>query len=316
MKAISKAWIIEIDITNACLYNCTHCTRAVGHFNRPYFADLKFVEKALKSLEGWKGNVGCIGGEPTLHPQFSEICELYRKYIPRKKCGLFTCGGPKYEKYGDIIYKTFGIINYNEHKKPSFHQPMMVASQEVITDKELRDELIDNCWLQQTWSAAITIKGCFFCEVAATFDLLFDGPGGYPVEPGWWKRSVEQFNDQKERYCKLCSIPIPIQSLPDNADYELVSKENAEKLKNSPLNAAGKLHIIDYIFTREGLENIKKSELYKDPKKYHDSEDKTRWFISPLNNKHTWKNIYSILSAIAGHKLKMKILNRIRRDNA
>ena len=26
-----------------------------------------------------------------------------------------------------------------------------------------------------------------FCEVAASLDYLFDGPGGYSLEKGWWK---------------------------------------------------------------------------------------------------------------------------------
>lgn len=285
MKNIYDAWLIPIDITNACINKCAHCTRATRHFNRPYFMDLDTVEKALKSLRNWKKNVGCIGGEPTIHPQFEEICRLFRKYFPRNRCALFTCGGEKYKKYEDLIHKTFGIINYNEHKKPSHHQPMLVASQEVIKDKELLNELIDNCWLQYHWCPSITIKGCFFCEVAGTLDMLFDGPGGYPIKPGWWKIRKEQFHDQKERYCKLCSICIPIPSLPDNIDYELISKENAERLKNSPLKARGKLRIADHVYTREELEALVESNSYRHPKDYWEIDDKSRWFKGPEENK-------------------------------
>lgn len=99
MEPIYKAWLIQIEITNACTLSCAHCTRAVGHFNKPYFADLEFIEKALQSLKGWERGIGRMGGEATIHPKFPGICELYQQYFPRKQCGLFTSGGKKYEQY-------------------------------------------------------------------------------------------------------------------------------------------------------------------------------------------------------------------------
>ena len=201
MKPIYKAWLIQIEITNACHLSCAHCTRAVSHVKKPYFADLAFVEKALLSLQGWTRGVGCIGGEPTLHPDFPAICKLFRKYFPKRQCGLFTAGGKRYEEHKELIDETFGIINFNDHEMGGVHQPMMIASKDVIKDDKLRDELIDKCWLQTVWSPSITPKGAFFCEVAATFDMLFNGPGGYPIEPGWWKRTVPEFRDQRDRYC-------------------------------------------------------------------------------------------------------------------
>ena len=49
-----------------------------------------------------------------------------------------------------------------------------------------------------TIKASITPKGGFFCEVAASLDYLFEGPGGYEI-----KRLVEEkpkdFQDQAKR---------------------------------------------------------------------------------------------------------------------
>jgi hypothetical protein len=190
MKPIKDAWLIQIDITNACHLRCAHCTRAVPHIKKPFFADLEFVEKALQSLKGWRRGVGCMGGEPTMHPQFVEICALYRKYFPKSQRGLFTAGGKFYEKHKDLIDDTFGIILFNNHETAGVHQPIFVASEDVIKDETLRNELIDKCWIQTLWSPSITPRGAFFCEVAGTIDNLFDGPGGFAVEPGWWKQGL------------------------------------------------------------------------------------------------------------------------------
>lgn len=301
MKNLYDSWLIQVDVTNACINKCAHCSRAVRYFKKPYFADLKFIEKALESLKEWKYGVGCMGGEPTLHPEFPEICELYRKYFPKIKCGLFTCGGKNYKRYKKIINKTFGIICYNEHKIPSQHQPMLVASEEVIKDEEFRNELIDNCWLQKEWSPAITIKGAFFCEVAATLDWLFDGSGGYNLESFWWNKSVEQFKDQRERYCRLCSIAIPMQKLNDNIDYELISKENLKRLKYSnPLKQ--KFVVIDKILTKEDLKLIKNNNY--SPEKYNKIKNRYSWFKTPWGKKISWENTSELKRIISTMEMK------------
>ena len=245
MRDIDKAVTIQIDVTNACILSCSHCTRAVPHVAKPYFAELEVVEKALQSLEGWKRAVGCMGGEPTLHPQFPEICGLYRKYFPKKQRGLWTAGGKKYKEHEKLIDETFGLIVYNDHKTGSRHQPVLVASEDVVPDEALRNKLIDKCWLQTLWSPSITPKGAFFCEVAGTLDMLFDGPGGYEVEPDWWKRKVKDFQDQRDRACHSCSVAIPMKEYPDDLPYDYVSPSNLKRLEaaGSPMAKV----VLDYV---------------------------------------------------------------------
>ena len=279
MKPINDAWLIQIEITNACINRCAHCTRAVRHFSIPYFFELNFIEQALQSMQGWKRGVGCMGGEPTLHPEFPEICALYRKYFPRRQCGIFTCGGPRFESYQTLIKETFGIIHYHNHKTPAYHQPIMAASEEIVPDPALRRALTRECWLQRKWSPAISKKGCFFCEVAATFDLLFDGPGGYPVAPGWWKKDERAFADQVERYCCLCSMPVPMESYPDDIPYDYVSPKNAKRLHvaGSPLAIRDRLKIIDGPITSGSIREVNHQRKFRDPARYA-QRDQTNYY--------------------------------------
>lgn len=279
MKHIYKAWCIQIEITNACLFKCAHCTHGVSHYKKPYFADLNFIDKALLSLQKWPRAVGCIGGEPTLHPAFVDICKLYQKHIKRKNCALFTAGGKKYLEYRDIIDQTFGLISYNDHFVVGKHQPLLVASRDIIPDEKLRNKLIDKCWLQMVWSPSITYKGCYFCEAAGTIDMLFDGPGGYPIEPGWWKRKVSDFQDQRDRYCSQCGIAIPMEMVPNNLPYEYVSISHLKNLEKigSPLAQRGNLKIINNTLTAEEIRKIKKLPTYNSRPDRHTSRGKHYW---------------------------------------
>src|SRR3989338_7290862 len=263
MRPLYEMKLIQIEITNACVLRCANCTRFVGHHRKPFFMYVETFTNALDSLEGFPGHIGIMGGEPTLHPQLPEILRMMREKIPEKNRREFwTTGLHKWEQYKPILSETFDKerIAYNDHSQPDgVHQPLLVAAEDVIKDKKLMWELIDNCWVQMRWSASITPKGAFFCEVAAAADHLFDGPGGYPVEKGWWKKTPKEFADQVQRYCPKCSAAIPIPSYSDKAKHDLVSKSNFERLKRvmSPKYFAGNATLYDKEITVKDLENEK-----------------------------------------------------------
>ena len=217
--------------------------------------DLDTVEKALQSLEGFSGNVGLMGGEPTLHPDFRQICGLYQKYFPEKCRRQLWTSGHKWKEYEDIIKETFFTENilYNDHSQEDegFHQPLLISADEIIEDKELMWELIDNCWVQTRWSPSITPKGCFFCEVAAAADMLFNGPGGWPIEKGWWRKNSEEFQDQVKRYCKDCSAAIPLEIPSSQEKFDLISSKNLERLEKigSPKVLRGTFKVYDKPYT-------------------------------------------------------------------
>lgn len=224
--------IIQIDVTNACQNRCSNCTRLIGHHRKPFFMDLDFYRQAVDSLVDFPGIVGMIGGEPLLHPQFKEMVKYLEKKIedPDRR-GLWSTV-PKGSPHGALIKKSFGKLFLNDHAVSTIlHQPILVAAREVIPDKTEMWKYIDNCWVQRLWSASITPKGAFFCEVAAAFDMLFDGPGGWPVEPGWWKRNPEDFTDQKERWCPGCGCSIPLDRRSSVEEVDDVSAGNLDRLQ-------------------------------------------------------------------------------------
>jgi hypothetical protein len=213
------------------------------------------IERALKSMRDWPRVVGCMGGEPTMHPDFEQICHLYAKYFPRKQCGLWTSGGEAFEKHKDLILKTFMCLLYNDHTEVGKHQPWMISIDEVVDDVPLKNTLIDNCWVQKMWSPSINPKGAFFCEIAAVMDLLFDMGGGYPIEPSWWMKWPKDFKDQRDKYCGLCSMALPFGTILNDSKHDYVSPGMKERLKQIRSPWLNKLRVVDEKITRADIES-------------------------------------------------------------
>jgi len=153
--------------------------------------DFDFI---LFMLKGWPTRINFFGGEPTIHPQFKEFCQLARKYYPRRKLQLFTAGGKKYQENLDVISKTFKYIYRNEHlenKELCRHQPHTLSIREVVKDAKVRDYLIENCWVERTWCPSIYPWGAYFCEMAGSLDLiLFDRENAVPLSDKWYRNCL------------------------------------------------------------------------------------------------------------------------------
>ena len=310
MRSPADMDCIQIDVTNKCHLSCTHCTRLVGHHHQPYRLTLEGVENALISLKGFKGIIGCMGGEPASHPQFLDIISLYKKHVPLGQRELWTAG-LHWERYKEHIHNVFekGLVSFNDHSDADkgWHQPLLIAIEEILPDKKdekLKNNLIKNCWVQNRWSAAITNKGAFFCEVAAAQNQLFNGPPGWKVEPGWWKRTPEDkdFKDQVKKYCNKCSACVPMPMIPNNHDpADWVSPGNAKRLEavGSPKFKQGRYKVMDlkkireYVRTGSGEAGKDRGEL-KDFPKWTPWNYRGEWHHEPGEGALTAKEVLKI----------------------
>jgi hypothetical protein len=206
-----------------------------------------FPSKSPAEAEGRTKVVGMIGGEPLVHPQFRELCDLLHAAIPaRDQCGLWTGLDVTKSVHYDAIRRTFGHANYNNHAKyPSLHQPVLVAIKDAIPDAEKMWELIGKCWVQEKWSATINPRGFYFCEVAAALANILGGPDGLPVEPGCWKRPLKDFRKQIEWACPRCGCALPLQRRADKDRLDDVSPSNMEALKAAGSPAIERCRILD-----------------------------------------------------------------------
>ena len=311
MKSPADMKICLIDITNACINQCSNCTRFCGNHKKTFFMDFETFKKSVDSYKGYKGYVALIGGEPTLHPEFERFLEYLREAMPEQKYFrpfampvkdfyhytrtlvyersrkrlIFTSLGPGYYKNFEAIQDTFPFQLHNDHSNDAEHQAIMVTRKELgFTDEEWI-KLRDNCWLNKLWSASITPKGAFFCEIAASLDTLFNGPGGWPIEQGWWKRKPEDFKEQL-KWCELCSMALPVPMIHASASKDIISPVMYEKLKavGSQKVAEGRYVLLDPAkYRKEDFMGNEpdRSEEHRDW--YIPEEDRARARVAPTN---------------------------------
>ncbi len=288
MKSPQDMKIIQIEITNACMLTCSNCTRLCGHHKKPFMMDFETFKRAVDSLEGYKGTISLMGGEPTLHPELEKFAAYIKTKYPHlyqddrddellhpvtefsktiqdlslrhTSCleapegklsvvagpGIYSTMGTGFLKHYEMIQDTFKFQCLNDHSNEMFHQPALISRKDLGIPDEEWIPMRDKCWMQNTWSASVTPKGAFFCEIAAALDILFEGPGGWVIEKDWWKRQPEDFADQLH-WCEICGFACETFTRNANDQVDDVSATLYEKLKeiDSPKMKSGKVNLIE-----------------------------------------------------------------------
>lgn len=230
--------VIQVWVTHVCDKQCFGCTQGSNLRRKPSFITLEQFDQACDSLKDYFGIVGVFGGNPCLHPQFPQLCEVLANHIPFPRRGLWA---NKLFGHGTIAAKTFNpaFSNLNVHldksaydefrktwpqSKPfglsqdSRHSPPYVALGDLLEDSEERWELIADCDINKYWSAMICVfrgelRG-YFCEVAGSQAMLhqyeLDYPDlGIPVDSScWWKLPRQSFSEQIKFHCHQCGVPL------------------------------------------------------------------------------------------------------------
>lgn len=236
---IWRGRVLQVKWTSACDLDCKNCSVAVGPLkalHRKFFITPDQLRTALRSLKGFPGVIGAFGGNPCIHPQFDELCQIFREEIPNKdQRGLWS---NRIFKHGAVCRETFSPIhsNLNVHQSQvawdeikrdwpeasplsaglntaSHHGPIFGSMRELGVSEEESWRKIGSCYVNQTWSAEITVVDehlvGYFCEIAATMaELEGDYGKGRPIEPGWWSLSMSRFENQVQQYCTRCLIPM------------------------------------------------------------------------------------------------------------
>lgn len=253
--------ILQIHITRACDESCVGCTQGSNLAGKPVMMTLDNFYDAVISVKDYYGVIGIFGGNPTLHPQFEQICNIFASIIPFEQRGLWS---NNLRGYGELCRRIFNPAvsnlnvhtrqsNYDEMKKDwpechpigldndSRHSPPYVAMKDLGLGQEEMERLISSCDINQLWSAMICqfrgeLRG-FFCEIAGAQSMLHEAEESYPdtgikIYPGWWKLPIERFAHQISKHCFECGIPLKgLGDLAVEGNNEFVSETHKDIYK-------------------------------------------------------------------------------------
>ena len=250
MREIKDMHTIQIDVTNRCELRCSNCTRMLAHHPRSYSMTVEQFATAVESLAGFGGIVGVFGGNPTMHLQFADLCEILRAHVPRPRRGIWAS---RLNGHGPLISETFGYLNLNVHgdakaaaeirrdvpeakvfgEADCWHKPSMVALADLV-EPEYWPAIIDHCPIQNRWSAIISpmpngYLGCYPCEIMSGWDWVDGTSTGVDAEPGWWRRDLAQWQVHFGSYCHRCGLCLDLPARRDSERMDDVSKMHAAK---------------------------------------------------------------------------------------
>jgi hypothetical protein len=253
MKAPHEKGVIQIDITNKCdLLKCSNCTRMLMHHDNRFVMSMENFRAAVHSLRDYPGVIGVFGGNPCVHPQFAEFSRVFAEMIPdKRRRGLWT---NNFNGHGQIINEVYGYFNLNVHdnqkhadymkqhtkskvwgeNRKSWHSPTLVAIRDVVPDEGKMWSMIEGCHVNIHWSGAITERNgqlrAYFCEIASSFDHMYNEDNGLPVTEGWWRQPISVYESQIKRWCPNCGIPTKMKGHLDLDFVDDVSKTHAQKV--------------------------------------------------------------------------------------
>lgn len=216
---------LELTITDFCNLNCPLCAQGIPIQKDKRTMSIDYLKDISVFFKPYEFSVIKVsGGEPTLHPQFSEICKKLPEFFPSKHYVLAT-NGFKLEKYRESI-GIFDIIDLSNYpglndevydRLIKLNMPGLKASKkkdykgmkDIYFKANLRkDNICKYC--DRTVQLKIVQDYIYPCCVVFGLSLLNNidvKEAGVRVDKDWRQKLA---NIDLERFCKICWLDVNI----------------------------------------------------------------------------------------------------------
>ena len=170
--------MIEIDITYTCnllCHNCNRsCSQAPAALHMPLSLVRRFVEETEALGKRWQ-RIRVLGGEPTLHPEFSAVVEALRRYtLKHPGCLLeVVTNGHGAQVKEQLACLPADVLVDNSAK--SSRDQADFGSFNLAPVDDLRFSLADyrnGCFVMRDCGMGLTPLGYYPCAVAGGIDRI------------------------------------------------------------------------------------------------------------------------------------------------
>ena len=203
----------NISIVNYCNLKCPYCFANDMIDNNRYTMTSDELVKILDLMGRTNEYVGIIGGEPTLHPKFDEILNLFKEYklnhLPDRTMNIFT-NGIEFERYvtetSDFFKYFSALLNINH--------PDLLTNEQIDKTRSTLNILMKEGVLNRS-----VIVGFNLYPSRTDYQYIWDLAKEYDIKelristiaPGakfkdWRNRKEEYYTKMKEIFFKQCKL--------------------------------------------------------------------------------------------------------------
>lgn len=197
---------IEIDITYICNLRCLNCNRSCSqapealHMSPERVRD--FVDESIGRVHRWE-RIRVLGGEPTLHPQFTEIIEQlvrYRRWNQACIIEVVTNGHG-----GRVRSALAGLPNEvwveNSNKSGSLQPEFGPFNMAPCDDAQYANaDFRNGCVIMEECGMGLAPSGYYPCAVAGGIDRIAAYGLGYQELPP----DEDDMEGLLKPFCSLC----------------------------------------------------------------------------------------------------------------
>jgi hypothetical protein len=254
---------IHILITNICNLACGGCHQHCGRIPKEklFFIDLEELTWVIDWIiaHTQAKRIGIFGGEPSIHPKYEEILDLFRSYKEKAQFVIFTNNylkqvepqsGPQmfFPKGEDnIVYWVSPKDNPDFRFEPTLVAPIDIYGEQ---DKEFYWNLAKaNCHQWNHCHCLIMHKRAYICETAGGMDNMTGENNGWELKWGEksYDRSEEEIRAQASHFCHRCAWCLPA-DIKNNftqriSDPTLVTISNINLVKKDVVVVATKTNL-------------------------------------------------------------------------
>lgn len=220
---------IEIDLTYLCNLKCNNCNRSSAQAPEALHLELdrvrEFVADSLVQRRAWR-RIRLLGGEPTLHPQFSDvfaILEPLRSLNPALIIEVVSNGhGDKVRRQIAALPSHVLVENSEKSGAVQVHfGPFNLAPQDAWWHS-----LVDyrhGCSIPSQCGIGLTPTGYYPCAVAGGIDRVVGHGRGRDRLPD----GRDDMRDLMDRACRLCGRFRDGHFVPYNLREPLVTQQTS-----------------------------------------------------------------------------------------
>jgi hypothetical protein len=227
--------LVQIDLTYECNLTCPNCSRSCTQAPTNEHMTVGQVKKFLDESvsKGWRWRrIDLMGGEPTLHPDFSEIVNLVKTYrddySPATVIGLLT--NATIPQVAKVLGKTWQALAVASkplslrHFESKDWYSFNTAPQDL--PRLSRMDFTNGCWVTKMCGLGLNRYGYYLCGDGAGIDRIF----GFDIGRKHVPDPDDDFMDQKRILCRYCGS--------FHRNFKRIDIGITQKFANSPTWAA------------------------------------------------------------------------------